>query len=237
IVEETTYGLDEFGCDGATGQRERVIGKVKGTPQYQQVGGSRENITVIVAICGDGTPTPPAVIFKGSALIYENRLGYSKKGWTNGEIGMEWIKGFDTFTKAKAAGRYRLLLVDGHNSHYMRGFLEYARTHKILVLCYPSHATHIYQGLDVVVFAALKRALREERDKFERATGQNFGKGNFLAIYGAAHLRTLSPSIIKSAFRKTGVWPFDPSVVTADMMAPSKETSCRGELPLVPAPA
>ncbi|KDQ16887.1 hypothetical protein BOTBODRAFT_172508 [Botryobasidium botryosum FD-172 SS1] len=114
IVEETTYGLDEFGCDGATGQQKQEIGKVKGTPQYQQVGGSCENITVIVAICGDGTPTPPVVIFKGSAYQVSwkqdnpanTSLGYSKKGWMNGEIGMEWLKGFDTFTKAKAAGQY-----------------------------------------------------------------------------------------------------------------------------------
>ncbi|KDQ11614.1 hypothetical protein BOTBODRAFT_135684 [Botryobasidium botryosum FD-172 SS1] len=68
IVEETTYAADEFGCNGTDGQRERVMGQVKGSPQYQQVGGDRENITVIVAICGDGTPTPPAVIFKGSAF-------------------------------------------------------------------------------------------------------------------------------------------------------------------------
>jgi len=50
-------------------------------------------------------------------------------------------------------------------------------------------------------------------------------------------LQTLSPSTIKSAFRKTGVWPFDPSVVTEDMMGPSKESSCEGHLPLAPAPA
>src|ERR1700749_3266514 len=95
------------------------------------------------------------------------RLGYSKKGWTNGEMGVEWIKEFDQHTEVKANGRHRLLLVDGHNSHYTRGFLEYARTHKILVLCYPAHTTHVLQGLDVVVFATVKQYLGEERDKWE----------------------------------------------------------------------
>lgn len=32
-----------------------------------------------------------------------------------------------------------------------------------------------------------------------------------------------------------GVWPFDPSVITTDMMAPSKVTSCEGYLPVMPA--
>jgi len=45
-------------------------------------------------------------------------LGHSKKGYTNGEIGIEWIKHFDQHTKVKANGHVRLLLVDGHNSHY-----------------------------------------------------------------------------------------------------------------------
>jgi hypothetical protein len=38
----------------------------KGAP-YQQRAGTRENITVIVTICANGTSTPPAIIFKGSA--------------------------------------------------------------------------------------------------------------------------------------------------------------------------
>jgi hypothetical protein len=83
-------------------------------------------------------------------------LGYSKKGWTDGEIGVEWIKDFGKQTAAKADSEYRLLLVDSHNSHYTHGFLAYARTHQILMLCYPSHTTHVYQGLDIVVFSVLK---------------------------------------------------------------------------------
>jgi hypothetical protein len=42
----------------------------------------------------------------------------------------------------------------------------------------------------------------------------------------------LTPDTIHAAFRKMGVWPFNPSVVTQDMMAPSLETSSIGHLPL-----
>ncbi|KIJ15704.1 hypothetical protein PAXINDRAFT_162817 [Paxillus involutus ATCC 200175] len=164
IKQHNTYGVDEMDCQPSGGEREHVFGRQKKTPQYQQCGGSRENITVIVTICADGMATAPSVIFKGSAFQVkwnqENpvnaSLGYSKKGWTDGEIGVKWIKNFDKETAAKANDEYQLLLVDGHNSHYTRGFLEHARTHQILVLCYPSHITHIYQGLDVVVSSTLK---------------------------------------------------------------------------------
>jgi hypothetical protein len=105
----------------------------------------------------------------------------------------------------------------------------------ILILCYPSHGTHIYQGLDVVVFGVLKNYWTVERDRWEREKGEKISKINFLVVYGNAHLRALTPTIIKAAFRKTGVWPFNPLVVTEEMMAPSKETSCEGFLPIVPA--
>jgi hypothetical protein len=98
------------------------------------------------------------------------------------------------------------------------------------VLCYPAHTTHLLQGLDVVVFAILKRMLSDERDRWERETGEMVSKSNFLGIYGRAHLRALTSETIKSAFRKTGIWPFNRNAISEMDMAPSKETSCEGHL-------
>ena len=162
-----------------------------------------------------------------------NRLSYSKKGWTNCELAVLWLKHFEAYTKGKANGRTRLLIVDGHNSHYSFEFLDYARTHQIHVLCYPAHTTHIYQGLDVVVFSVLKRRWAEEKTKWEENGGE-VTKEIFLKIYGVAHIRTLTPELIQKAFEKTGVFPFNPKVVSPEMMAPSKETSLEGPLPLIP---
>lgn len=91
------------------------------------------------------------------------------------------------------------------------------------------------QGLDVVVFGVLKHFWTVERDRHERETGGKVDKTNFLAIYGRAHLRTMNPDTIRAAFRKTGIWPLDPTVITDVMMALSKETSCEGHLPIEPA--
>ena len=95
-------------------------------------------------------------------LTYLHSLGYSKKGWTDGEIRIEWIKIFDQQTWAKAGHCSSLLLVDGHNSHYTWGFLGYAHAHKIHVLCYPAHSTHVYQALYVAVFGPLKTYWSQE---------------------------------------------------------------------------
>lgn len=67
IDPECVYGMDETGLQEGVGVAERVIGPAGQKVQYQQRSGERENITVVVTICADGSSTPPAVIFKGEA--------------------------------------------------------------------------------------------------------------------------------------------------------------------------
>lgn len=64
---ECIYGMDETGLQEGVGVAERVIGPAGQKVQYQQRSGGRENITVVVTICADGSSTPPAVVFKGEA--------------------------------------------------------------------------------------------------------------------------------------------------------------------------
>jgi hypothetical protein len=159
------------------------------------------------------------------------RLGYSKKGYTSGEIGRAWLENFDKETCRKAKNRQRLLLVDGHNSHYTREFLEYACAHRIEVVGYPSHSTHIYQGLDASIFGPLKQQWGWTRGEWERK-GHTVSKANFLAIYAEAQEKILTVNNIKTAFRVTGVIPFNPDVVTDEMMGPSLTTSVRANVPV-----
>jgi hypothetical protein len=255
IPDELVYGADETGIQSGIGVTERVIGPAGAKIRHQQRSGTRENITVLPTICADGTSLAPTVIYKGEAFqtkwLQENpldaryyslhkttlqahfsyRMGYQKKGYTSGEIGVAWLKDWDKQTKAKVKGQTRLLLVDGHSSHYTLGFLEYAKDNNVVVLCYPSHSTHIYQGLDVVIFSVLKRAWSDERDRFE-AHGPVVTKLNFMAVYAKAHTRTFTESNIRAAFAKTGVVPYNPDVVTTQMMAPSLMTSTTSLLPL-----
>jgi hypothetical protein len=113
-------------------------------------------------------------------------------------------------------------------------FLRHAQENQIIVLCYPAHTTHIYQGLDVIIFAVLKHYLTEEHDWWLRDFGKTITKSNFLEFYSTAHVKALTTANILLAFRKTGIHPFNPDVVTSDMLAPAKESSNEGHLPLPP---
>ncbi|KAG9101529.1 hypothetical protein FS749_006099 [Ceratobasidium sp. UAMH 11750] len=244
IEDDQTYGADETGVQPVSGNSERVIGPQGSKIVYQIRTGSRETITVIATICADGTSLPPTVIFKGKHYLLrwdqDNPLNaliaHSAKGWVNGEIALGWLRDFDEKTRAKAAGRYRLLIVDGHTSHVGFELLEYARDNKIVMPCYPSHATHVLQGLDKVCFGPFKEHWSKERDKHERETGRPVEKSTFLGVMSKAYTRAFTKQNIQAAFRVTGVVPLNPSVIQKEDMAPAAERSCKTVLPL-PQPA
>lgn len=167
-----------------------------------------------------------------------NRIGRSVSGWITGEIGIEWIKQFDKLTRQKANGRARLLLVDGHCSHYTVEFLRHARENNIHILCYPSHTTHVYQGLDVALFAPLKLFYQDELRTFEREGGGRVTKEIFMMLYTIAHFKAFVADTIKVAWAKTGVIPLNPNAIKASVFKTSLETTTRADtLPLAHIPS
>ena len=80
-------------------------------------------------------------------------------GWTDQELGSAWLQNdFDRATRDKAAGRYCLLILDGHNSHCTFAFCKYAAEQKIIMICLPSHTTHALQPCDVGAFGPLAQS-------------------------------------------------------------------------------
>jgi hypothetical protein len=171
-------------------------------------------------------------------LLKTNRYCRSRKGWTDNEIGADWLQWFDEHTHAKLeAGEKRLLLLDGHVSHFSKAFIERAIELSIVVLCYPPHSTHLLQGLDVVLFSRVKVEWTKSRDAFERETGEGVSKETFLQVFGEAYIAAFTPENNKKAFSKTGVHPFDRSVIKRKDLAPSLEHSKYSSPPVeVPEP-
>src|SRR3954466_2433746 len=136
-------------------------------------------------------------------------FAHSLNGWTDGELALQWMtKDFDAQTKEKAASRTRVLLMDGHSSHYTPALLDYARANNIVILGYPPHCTHVLQGLDVVCFAKMKLEFCREIQKFEDLYLRSVTKADFALVFGQAFLRAFTPETIKAAFKATGVHPF-----------------------------
>jgi hypothetical protein len=147
------------------------------------------------------------------------------------------IKDFDAQTKDKAGGQTRVLLMDGHSSHYTLELLEYARTHGIVILGYPPHCTHALQGLDVVCFAKMKNEFNQEINKFEDLHKTRVTKADFAGVFGQAFLQAFTEDTIKAAFAATGVAEAELTHINEGDIpsAPTKPRACRycsnGNLP------
>ena len=113
-------------------------------------------------------------------------------------------------------------------------FLQYCHDNKITAPGYPPHGTHVYQSLDVCIFAPLKAEFGRLRDKLFYEDGEVITKDNFLKVYGKAHMKVLTPELIKKAFAKVGIVPVNRNVITPEMMAPSKDTSHKVYTPIIP---
>jgi len=140
--------------------------------------GNREWVTVIQGVNTTGWALPPFVVVKGSnilqswfestQLLHDWRVATSQNGWTTNEIGLEWIKHFELYTQPRTTGGYRLLVLDGHESHHSADFELYCQEHNIITLCMPLHSSHLLQPLDVGCFGPLKKAYGKQIEGYIR---------------------------------------------------------------------
>jgi hypothetical protein len=176
-------------------------------------------VTLIAAINAAGWSIPPFLIFAGKYHLsawYEEDIPHdwaiavSDNGWTNNELGVEWLKHFNAHTKARNVGAHRLLVLDGHESHHSLEFQEFCKENNIYTLCMPPHSSHLLQPLDVGCFSPLKRAYSREVKNLIR---HHITKLEFLPAFKAAFNQSFTSANICSAFRGAGLQPLQPDVV------------------------
>ncbi|KAH7921046.1 CENP-B protein, partial [Leucogyrophana mollusca] len=214
--------MDEKGIQLGIGKRTLVlVDRDQKTVQHLE-NGDRELVTIIECVSADGDALRPSIIFKGKrrnlAWARSNpcnaSISTSPNGWTDMELGRAWLeRDFEPETAARnTSGGYRLLILDGHNSHCTYEFVKFCEKHKIILMCLPSHTTHRLQPCDVGVFGPLASSWKSE---VNHASAANIAitKFNLLDYYDAARSRAMTASTIQSVFRKTGIYPFNPHVI------------------------
>jgi hypothetical protein len=108
--------------------------EIGASPDLMQPG-YRKWVTVIQSVCIARYATPLFIIYKGRVYIsawYEEiavlrdwKLSISGNGWMNNTLGLEYLKHFDAHTKTREVEVYRLLILDGHESHPSQDFKNY----------------------------------------------------------------------------------------------------------------
>ncbi len=235
IATEDIYNFDESGFQMGViattkvvtqmGRSKKTGARIKpGRPKVVQPG-DRNWVTVIEGINATGWALPSTIIFEGKVhqspwyrtdIPSDWIIGLSDKGWTNDELGYRWLtEVFDKHTRNRTIGRYRLLLLDGHGSHFTPEFEDFCRNNSIIWLCYPPHSTHLLQALDFGCFSVLKSAYgRLVQEKAELGIF-HIDKTDFLTLYHQAHRTTFTEKTIRNAFEAVGIIPFNPEKVLA----------------------
>ncbi|KAG6978126.1 hypothetical protein FocnCong_v021601 [Fusarium oxysporum f. sp. conglutinans] len=198
----------------------------QGRPKSVQPG-NREWITVIQAINAEGQSIAPFIIGAGQyhlANWYRECnlpgdwvVATSPNGWTDNQLGLEWLKHFDRSTAKRSNSRYRLLILDGHESHHSADFERYCQDNKIITLCMPAHASHLLQPLDVGCFAVLKKAYGREIEHLIRCSITHISKTEFFPAFYAAFQATFTESNIRGGFKGAGLAPFNPENVISKL--------------------
>jgi hypothetical protein len=224
VHNDDVHNFDETGFQmGVIGSMKVVTGaERRACPELVQPGNC-EWVTVIQSICAAGYATPPFIIYKGRVHIsawYKEadiprdwKVSVSENGWTNNTLGLEWLKHFDRHTKARQVGGYRLLILDGHESHLNRDFKDYCLENKILTLCMPPHSLHILQLLDVVCFSPLKRKYSQRVRDLACQCIFHINKEGFLPAFKDAFFDVFTTENCRKAFEAAGLVPLNAQVV------------------------
>jgi hypothetical protein len=217
-----------------------VTGSEKqGRPKSVQPG-NREWITVIQAINAEGQSIAPFIIGAGQyhlANWYRECnlpgdwvIATSQNGWTNNQLGLEWLKHFDRSTTNRSTGPYRLLILDGHESHHSADFERYCKENKIITLCMPAHASHLLQPLDIGCFGPLKKAYGREIEHLIRCSITHISKTEFFSAFYAAFQATFTERNIKGGFKGAGIAPFNPENVISKLDVQLRTPTPPGEV-------
>jgi hypothetical protein len=239
IKKQNRHNMDEKGVMIGFISKVKVIISKYEKKIYMVQPRNREWVSLIKCISMDGRRTRPWVIFKAKqhqkqwfSALPSVHIATSPNGWTDNEIGLEWLKVcFEPETRdSDSDNEYRLLILDGHASHISTAAIRFCIASKIVLLCLPPYTTHLLQPLDVGIFAPLANAYKagvRERSKY--IVSYSIDKIDFLEIYGTARDKAITPVNIEKAWKAVGLEPWDPEIVLGQL---PKQPSVRPATPL-----
>jgi hypothetical protein len=234
ILSENVYNMDETGNLLSNLTTRKYVLHAADTRQYRGATVKRQLVTTIECIPADGKPLSPLVIWPAATQRSDWtthptpgwHYACSQKGYSNTSIVLDWYRQvFDPQTKHRANGRLRVLINDGFGPHQSLEVQEFCRDNNIIHIRLPSHTSHKLQPCEVSIFGPLKTAYRNLVEDMGNKGVKSVGKQHFTLLYDQARRAALTPSNIKSAWAKVGLYPFNPDRVLRDIQKPPAAVS------------
>lgn len=179
----------------------------------------KECVTALLGGSASGKMTPPMMIHSykrmPAAVLLNNpakwSVGISETGWQTQQTFYEYMT--NIFYKWLLEEKVQfpvILFIDGHKSHVSLTLSEFCATNKIeLIALYPN-STHLTQPMDVGVFKPLNNSWENQLEEWK--TKNQFSKIERKDVAPILE-KAINPEKygehLKSAFRKSGIFPFD----------------------------
>ena len=194
-------------------------------------GGRSQTTTVIGGGNGVGQQVPPFFIFPGKRMqegLLEGAFAgasgtMSESGWSNTEIFSQYMQEhLIKYLPERSEDSYVLVLYDGHKSHVSLPLIEWAKVNHIILFVLPPHCSHLLQPLDVSCYGPFEVAWNAACHNYLRESGGNtITRYDVCKIACKVYTAALSVANIQSAFKRCGIYPFNPSVICDTVIAPS----------------
>lgn len=225
------YNLDETAT--TTVQKPQRVLAPKGKPTCKLTSGERGIlVTTCAIICASGQALPPVLVFPRKNFkdhmmhgAPPGALGLAAPtGWMNADLFVEVMRHFIKHTSASPENP-ALLIMDNHESHLSIEALDLAKQAGVTVLTLHPHTTAKMQPLDVGINGPFKSYYNGAVDSWlMRNPGKQLTVYNVAECVGQAYAKAMTPVNIASAFKKCGIFPFDPEVFTEIDFMPSLVT-------------
>ena len=187
-------------------------------PPIAALTGVSKWVSIIECINGNGGALNPFLIHIGQepkdAWFVPNEdlpdwaWSFSSKGWTTNELGLHWLKEwFIPWTKRE--GKYRLLILDQHDTYMNDEFCAVAAANDIHLFYLPLYTSGILQPLDTGPFSPLSNYYSQELQLFTPDGFSTIDRATFTYIYCRARPRAFTAQNIKLGWTKSGWFPLN----------------------------
>ena len=149
----------------------------------------------------------------------------SKSGWSNSQVFLNYLTNhFAKYVKVpegKTSERV-LVLYDGHRSHISLSLADWTKKNNVVWFVLPPHSSQVTQPLDVGVFGPFKSMYYTECQNYlKKHPGSIISKYQIAELTSKPYLKAVSAENLISAFRWTGIHPFNHKAITDAQVAPA----------------
>lgn len=221
IQPEDMWNFDETGFNIGVSREKTIVTRDRRRRSFLASAENRDHATLLETVSAVGDSIPPIIILAGAIILEPHLLHLppnwgvtmTESGYATDETLLLFIEHFHRFTSSRQRGLTRLLLMDNYASHITREILEYCEHRRIVVFTLVPHTSHVCQPLDVGVFQQYKHYHSEALDDEYRSGCENFNRVEFMNSLISVRRSTMTQRNIQSGWRRTGVYPFNPSIV------------------------